>query len=98
MLVTTNDAFFALNGAEVPLVRSFEYASPAYDAGSEANNESCAFIPGPPCGKAGVRATEGAEGYVHIHAGIHGVGDLVPAERDWRNPVAKITLRRVHDK
>ncbi|MBM3942954.1 MAG: hypothetical protein FJ316_08540 [SAR202 cluster bacterium] len=96
MLVTTNDAFFALNGAAAakgpfPIT----YYSPAYDAGSEANNEDCAFIPGPPCGNAGVRSTPG-EGYVHIHAGIHGVADLTPADHDWRNPVALITVRRMN--
>ena len=72
----------------------------AYDAGSERNSEDCAYIPGPPCEGAGVHDPAEAEGYVHIHAGIHGIGpdtELVyPAEHDWRNPVAKITIRRVH--
>ncbi len=95
MLVTTNDAFFALKGVEGPAYGTETYFSPAYDAGTEENNEKCEFIPGPPCGKAGVRAVEGAEGYVHIHAGIHGEGDLVPAQHDWRNPVAEVTIRRV---
>ena len=51
------------------------------------------FIPGPPCGNAGVRDTGNAEGFVHVHAGVHGIGDLVAADHDWRNPVAKITIR-----
>ncbi len=97
MLVTTNDAFFALRGARVPAHGIRTFRSPAYDAGSEANNEDCAFIPGPPCMNPNVRATENAEGYVHIHAGIHGIADLDPAEHDWRNPVAEITLRRLSD-
>ena len=95
MLVTTNDAFFALNGVRGPKRGSETHYSPAYDAGSEANTQNCAHIPGPPCGMAGVRVTEGAEGYVHIHAGIHDVGVLVPADRDWRNPVAKVTITRM---
>lgn len=95
MLVTTNDAFFALEGEAAPLWGSRSFFSAAYDAGSEANNEECEFIPGPPCGNAGVRAVEGAEGFVHIHAGIHGGADLDPARFDWRNPVAKITVRRL---
>jgi hypothetical protein len=38
-----------------------------------------------------------AEGYVHVHAGIHGIGsEVIPAERDWNNPVAKITIRRIY--
>ena len=97
MLVTTNDAFFALNGVRGPRGGSDTHRSPAYDAGSEANNEDCDFIPGPPCGNAGVRAEAEAEGYVHIHAGIHGIADLVPEDHDWRNPVAQITIRLLED-
>lgn len=95
MLVTTNDAFFALNGVRGPRYGSETYYSAAYDAGSEANNEKCEFIPGPPCKNPFARDTDGAEGYVHIHAGIHGVATLVPAEHDWRNPVAKVTITRL---
>ncbi len=100
MLVSTNDAFFALNGVPGPTRGSAMHRSPAYDAGSETNNEDCAFIPGPPCGNAGVRDVAGAEGYVHIHAGIHGIGpqdgpSIVPEAHDWRNPVALITIRRL---
>jgi len=101
MLIPTNDAFFALNGIEGPDGnRTLTVFSPAYDAGSERNDESCASIPGPapecPGGfGAGGAPAGGEEGYVHIHAGIHGVGDLEPGMRDWRNPVARITIRRV---
>ncbi|MEW6324379.1 MAG: spondin domain-containing protein [Nitrospirota bacterium] len=95
MLATTNDAFFAVQGVTAPKNGNATIEAEAYDAGSERNSESCAFIPGPPCGSAGVRDTAGAEGYVHIHAGIHGIGDLVPATHDWRNPVAEIMIRRI---
>jgi hypothetical protein len=54
----------------------------------------CSHIPGPPCGMH-VRMPAGAEGYVYVHAGIHGTGDLNPAQFDWRNPVAKITVTKV---
>ncbi|MGR9106614.1 MAG: spondin domain-containing protein [Gammaproteobacteria bacterium] len=37
----------------------------------------------------------GGEGYIHIHSGIHGVGDLAAKDFDWRNPVARITIQRV---
>jgi hypothetical protein len=95
MLASTNDGFFAVNGVMAPKRGSATVEAEAYDAGSEANSESCAFIPGPPCGHPGVRDTIGAEGYVHIHAGIHGIGDLTPAMHDWRNPVAQVIVQRV---
>jgi hypothetical protein len=97
MLVSTNDAFFGVAGAAVPNGRSGVTLvdAPAYDAGSEANTESCVHIPGPPCGSGGVRVTDGAEGFVHVHRGVHGNGDLDAAGKDWRNPAARVTVRRV---
>lgn len=94
MLVTTNDGFYGLRSASTPRRGSLTYELPAYDAGSETNNELCGFIPGPPCDSHGVRDTSEAEGFVHIHAGIHGIGDLVPSRDDWRNPVAKVVVTR----
>jgi hypothetical protein len=35
------------------------------------------------------------KGYAHIHAGIHGIGDLLPEVLDLRNPVARVAIRRV---
>ena len=95
MLIQTNDAFFALRNAELPTAFQREsHFVPAYDAGSEANNESCDFIPGPPCGSGGIRAEDGAEGFIYISNGIAGIGDLPAASYDWRNPVARIVVRR----
>jgi hypothetical protein len=97
MLVTTNDAFIALNGEVLPGRSGMDFYSPAYDAGTEVNNEMCAYIPGPPCGNGGVRDTAGAEGYVYVSNGIQGTGDLDPAVFNWNNPVAKIMVKRVND-
>ena len=98
MMVNTNDAFIAINSERLPRSKNgtATYYALGYDAGSEANNEDCAFIPGPACamGSGNMRATEDAEGYVHIHNGVHGIADLGPAAYDWRNPVARITIRR----
>jgi hypothetical protein len=99
MLVPTNDAFFAVNGVAGPHgSRTVTVYSPAYDAGTEANDELCAHIPGPPavCQGEGFNPSRaGAEGFVHVHRGIHGIGDLAAATYDWRNPVARITIRRL---
>ncbi len=94
MLIPTNDAFFALNGVKAPK-HSKTVVSPAYDAGSEDNDEDCGNIPGPVCMGMGGSPGVGGEDYVHIHAGIHGIGDLAADDFDWRNPVAQITIRRV---
>ena len=92
MLVTTNDAFVAAE-KRVPAFSNSTYAT-AWDAGSEANTQDCNHIPGPPCGNGGVRVEDGAEGSVYVHAGIQDRGSLSPEEHDWRNPVAKIVIRR----
>ena len=99
MLVPTNDAFFAVNGIRGPRGnKSTTVYSPAYDAGTETNDEDCDNIPGPPfaCTGEGFNAASG-EGYVYIHPGIHGGGDLSVASYNWNNPVAKITIRRIDD-
>ena len=95
MLVVSNDAFFGAQGLALPRSGTVRYRAIAYDAGSEGNSELCSQIPGPPCGNPGVRNLATAEGFVHVHAGIHGIGDLIPSQHDWRNPVVQITITRV---
>lgn len=101
MLIPTNDAFVALNGVDLP--RDFTpvtFDAIAYDSGTEVNDELCASIPGPSfveCGGpgGGGAPAAGAEGYVHVHNGMHGIGSFNVAQRDWRNPVARVMVRRV---
>lgn len=100
MLIPTNDAFVSVNAIRLPVGKAgIEHYASAYDAGSEPNDEQCANIPGPVCNGTGPSPDEGGEGYVHIHAGIHGHGDdiveLNAAARDWRNPVALVKIIRV---
>jgi hypothetical protein len=98
MLVNTNDAFLGLNTVRGPRYRgqTFVYDVIAYDSGTEANDQLRDSIPGPCC-DTGVNndSDEGAEGFIHVHRGIHAnVGELEPSVYDWRNPVARITIRR----
>jgi hypothetical protein len=100
MLIPTNDGFIALNDMPLPRWGSETFQVPVYDSGSERNDESCASIPGPSFEECGGPGSGGApvggeEGFVHIHSGIHGIGDLKPEMRDWRNPAARVTIRRV---
>ncbi len=96
MMIPTNDSFIAINSVRAPKGhRTAVYYSPAYDAGSEPNDESCLNIPGPVCGGEGGSPGAGGEGYVHISRGIAGIGDLDSATYDWKNPVARIAITRI---
>ena len=99
MLIPTNDAFVGISMMELPTHPGMEmvYAF-AYDAGTEMNAETCGTIPGPDypeCGGPGGSGHAGmGEGFIAIHNGINAVGDF-GANRDWKNPVAMISIRRV---
>ena len=95
MLVTTNDGFFGLDNYLVTRDGLNQRMSvSAWDAGTEFNNELCGFIPGPPCGSPFVRDTNGAEGFIHTHPGLHGGGDLSPSDWNWQNPVVDIRIMK----
>lgn len=96
MLATTNDGYTALNSIALPKKTATHFAY-VYDAGSESNNESCAYIPGPPCaGNSGNNSDDG-EGYISLHNGVHGGGDLNSKHLDWRGPVAIVTVSRINN-
>jgi hypothetical protein len=101
MLIPTNDAFLSVTFADLPLNgQTVVRHGIAYDAGSERNDELCSSIPGPffsECGGPGGGArVGGGEGFVHVHAGIHGIADLKASQRDWRNPIVSVSVRRIH--
>jgi len=106
MLIPTNDTFLALNGMRLPHQGSVTYLVPAYDAGTEYNDQNCLNIPGPRCGGEGYSAevSDLDEGFVHIGNGFHDLGDndgqgnevLKPQFYDWNNSVAKITITKLH--
>lgn len=95
MAINTNDCFVALNGVKLEPQAVFE--SPGFDSGSEENNEDCGSIPGPACAdvevsKQGNVASGNGEGFLHIHRGFFGVGDLSQAGYDWRNPMMRVEI------
>jgi hypothetical protein len=132
MIFPTNDGFVGVTGVPLPTTNEpLTVYSPAYDSGSEDNDELCGNIPslivagfpfpGTTIGgatlAAGARCPDGsgaqdfnsdpadatspdnnplrAEGYVHIHPGIRGVGDLQPSVWGWDNPVMKVTIQKM---
>jgi len=98
MLATSNDAFAGVSGVALPK-KSITYMAATYDAGSEFNNENCAYIPGPPCEptSGNLRSVEGAEGFVTVHKGIRGGSDLNASQLDWRGATAIVTITRIDD-
>lgn len=97
MLIPTNDTFVGVDSVFLPLNGETTIEAIAWDAGSEANDQSCAHIPGPLCGGEGASApADGDEGFVHVSNGFHELGDdvLGPAKYTWNNPVAIVTIRR----
>jgi hypothetical protein len=95
MLLPTNDAFAGLNAIDIPTTPgTYVFDVPAYDAGTEANDElitgggapGAAGIPADPGGLAGTGGT-GAAGAdsnpnVHIHRGSLGDTDAAAGNSD----------------
>lgn len=96
MLATSNDAFTAISAKALPK-KSVSYMATTYDAGSEDNNELCIDIPGPPCGGTNAPDTADGEGFISIHNGISGVGDLRPSDLDWRGATSVVKITRIDD-
>ncbi|CAM9660357.1 unnamed protein product [Ectocarpus sp. 12 AP-2014] len=96
MLINTNDAFVGIDSDDLNVYGSSKVFPPAFDAGTEANNELCTHIPGPACPADSGNIEDGpGEGFIHVHRGFHGVGpDLGEANYDWRNPVAEVFIAR----
>lgn len=93
MAINTNDCFTSINGAR--LRRGMVLDLPGLDAGTEENNEMCNSIPGPGC--LGVDETNersgNGEGFVHVHRGFFGIGNLLPVQAyDWRNPMMRVVV------
>ena len=96
MLLPTNDAFIAAQSVGVSRRHGNQvFYLKAYDAGTETNDESCATIPGSQCGGEPFSPNDAGEGFVYVHSGIHGIGDLNASEYTWMNPVVKVTIKRV---
>lgn len=104
MLGKTNDAFYAVRDVPLPkhMGETVRVLANAYDAGSEANAESAATVGALGSTEddpmTGMGINENGEGYIHVHAGIHGVGGvggLDPVMLDWRGPVVEVTIERV---
>jgi len=108
MLICTNDGFTGLDSLPLPsdVGASSSALTNGYDAGSELNTQDFADIV-PPCqalisGGTGETGTDVSNpglaegGVIHHHAGIVArLGDLVPGNHGWTDPVALVVVTRV---
>lgn len=105
MLIPTNDTFVAVNGIRLPHRGTRTVYALAYDAGTEANDQECLNMPGPRCGGEGHSPgpNAGDEGFIYVSNGFHSLpastlegGEVLGPQRyDWRNPVARIQVKRI---
>jgi len=105
MLVNTNDAITGLNGASVADMMagdSISWRTIAYDAGTEANTEAAAHIPGPAGGGEGFNAArDDLADRVAMHAGVVSqddgfAGSELTGQHRFDNPVAQVSIERIN--
>ena len=105
MLVNTNDAITGVNAVplgDLQVGDSMSLRSVAYDAGTEANTESAAHIPGPAGGGEGFNAArDDIADSVAMHTGVVGQDDGfatsdLNGQHRFDNPVAQITIERIN--
>jgi len=105
MLVNTNDAFSGLNAASVANMAigdTVSMAGIAYDAGTEADTESAATIPGPAGGGEGFNAArDDMADQVAMHSGVVSMDDGLATsdlaeQHRFDNPVALVRITRIN--
>ena len=102
MLVNTNDAFIGAQNVDLSQLAvgdSVQLSLPVYDAGTEANSETAASIPGPAAMGEGFNADRDDVDYVSRHPGVvtssdgYSASALTEAHR-FDSPAARITITR----
>jgi len=104
MLVNTNDAFSGVTGASLASLAPGQMLTMnlhAYDAGTEANSETAATIPGPAGGGEGFNAVRNDRDTVAIHPGVVTMGDglatsALSQSHRFDQPVARLTVTRLN--
>ncbi len=103
MLANTNDAFTGVKGWHISKLAVGESAmtmTRVFDAGTEANSETLATMPGPAANGEGFNSQRDDLDRVTIHPGVvtvdDGLGSSVLGEiHRWQGPAAKVVITRV---
>ncbi|MDX8382156.1 MAG: spondin domain-containing protein [Ghiorsea sp.] len=101
MLVNTNDGFAAMNGFDISTLAVGESLSvdlPVFDAGTEANSETAATMPG--TGGTGFDAARNDVNFVSVHRGVVTADEGLATSglnqsHRFDNPALQITIRRI---
>jgi len=104
MLVNTNDGF---TGASAVDVSSLRFDEPltlfvhAWDAGTEANDELAANLPGPAGGGEGFNINRNDQNFITAHPGVITSDDgsmmsALDSSHRFDNPVARLVVTRIH--
>lgn len=102
MLVNTNDGFVGetqLDIGSLAIGESLNMNMAVWDAGTEANDESAATIPGPAAGGEGYNSIRDDNDRVSFHAGVISQDDglassVLNATHRFLNPGARLTITR----
>lgn len=102
MLVNTNDGFAALQGLDISALAVGESTVaflPVFDAGTEANTETAATMPG--TGGTGFDALRDDVGFISVHRGVVTVDDGLATsglmdQHRFDNPAVKVSIRRIN--
>lgn len=102
MLVNTNDGFIGetqLDISSLEIGESLTMDMAVWDAGTEANDESVATIPGPAAGGEGYNGLRDDNDRVSFHAGVISkddglAGSVLNATHRFLNPGARLTITR----
>lgn len=109
MLICTNDGLTGVDAVALPASGTATFDLVGYDAGRERNTEvstdlvdPCTglgpvALPGDPDGNVDDAVATTPPEPIAMHPGIAGVGELVPAEHQWSDPVAQVTVTRSVD-
>lgn len=100
MLVNTNDGFIGLDGVDISglaIGESLVLHARVYDAGTEANTETTATVPG--LGGEGMNAARDDRDFIAVHPGVVSMDDglttsALDASFRFDNPAARIVITR----
>jgi hypothetical protein len=89
MLVVTNDGFFGVDSVRLRGMNTQVYLLKSLDAGTEADNEMAAYVPG-----LGGMLRDPTHQRIHAHPGIKGTANI-DSSYGWTGPVARLTITPV---